>query len=104
MPGSDQRQTLRDWLIDGSQPVPEDRFVTIGPGNRVACRECGAVGWPAPEGYSFPYVPWQIVHLYPHLYRCTCGGHFLSPGGVASHVRAALRRGQEGHAFDTSQR
>lgn len=89
MPGRLQDEGLR-WLLRKEHvPIVHDRFRLAGKGHgKIACTLCGMEGYgsidPLREG-QWPVV-WQLEHLLPHNYVCSCGMAFTNAPRWAAHM------------------
>lgn len=92
MPGRIQDEALR-WLLQEERvPVVHDRFRGAGTNARgvgkIACTLCGMEGYgstdPLREGQWA--VAWQLEHLLPHNYVCSCGMAFTNAPRWAAHL------------------
>ncbi len=97
MPGRVQDEGLRWVLRNKLVLVTHDRFRPVrvdARGNcKVACTLCGMEGY----GSTDPMAPgqwpavWQLEHLMPHPYVCSCGMAFTNAPRWAAHMH------KEGH-------
>jgi len=93
MPGQRQDDAIRSLIRRGVLPVPTDRFRPAPSGARIECAICGALGYgpldPSAPGFDGKLpIPgrWQLVHLLPHTYGCSCGLAFVSAAAWAMHL------------------
>jgi len=81
---------LRKELV----PLVHDRFrlLIAGPG-KIACTVCGMVGYGSVDPLADGQWPaaWQLEHLMPHPYVCSCGMAFTNAPRWAAHMH------KEGH-------
>lgn len=94
MAGRIQDEGLRWLLRKELVPIVHDRFCLLGEGRgKIACTLCGMEGYgdldPMAEGH-WPVV-WQLEHLMPHPYVCSCGAAFTNAPRWAAHMH------KEGH-------
>ncbi|AWY05305.1 hypothetical protein SEA_MEMENTOMORI_51 [Microbacterium phage MementoMori] len=84
MPGSLQDNAIRHALERGIIPTPTGRFEVQG--KRVTCRLCGMSGYGDVEPTVHTASPWQLAHMMPHAYPCSCGARFTAPWHLAKHI------------------
>ncbi len=88
MPGRRQDDAIYSLLRRGLLLGAEDRFRPATSGSMIECVLCGATGYgvlqPGPDKQMTGR--WQLAHLLPHAYRCTCGRAFLSAASWALHL------------------
>lgn len=87
MPGNLQDNAIRDALRKGIIPTPSARFEQINAtSRRVECKLCGATGYGPLEPTVADASPWQLAHMMPHAYPCSCGMRFTAPWHLARHI------------------
>jgi len=90
MPGGVQRRSLAIALRKGIIPTPTGRFRRVSDtASKIECVECGQTGWGDVEPDVMTAAPWQLAHMMPHLYPCSCGQRFTAPWHLATHLEPA---------------
>ena len=97
MPGRIQDEGLRWLLRKKLVPISHDRFREVGTNARgvtkIACTLCGMEGYGVTDPMAPSHWPvvWQLEHLMPHPYACSCGMAFTNAPRWAAHMH------KEGH-------
>jgi len=90
MPGNRQRRSLFLAFEKGYVPTPTGRFRPVSEGsNKIECVLCGLAGYGKVDPTAQEALPWQLAHMMPHLYPCSCGMRFAAPWHLAIHIEPA---------------